>query len=42
MSQVTLTVNGRQVSGECEDRTLLVHFLRDDLGLTAGAIRVWP
>ena len=34
MSQVTLTVNGRQVSGECEDRTLLVHFLRDDLGLT--------
>ncbi|MCB1418473.1 MAG: (2Fe-2S)-binding protein [Notoacmeibacter sp.] len=34
MSQVTMTVNGRQVSGECEDRTLLVHFLRDNLGLT--------
>ncbi|MCB1384068.1 MAG: (2Fe-2S)-binding protein, partial [Notoacmeibacter sp.] len=34
MSQVTMTVNGRQVSGDCEDRTLLVHFLRDNLGLT--------
>jgi len=34
MSKVSLTVNGRQVSGEVEDRTLLVHFLREHLGLT--------
>ena len=34
MSQVSLTVNGRQVSGTVEDRTLLVHFLREHLGLT--------
>jgi len=34
MSQVSLTVNGRQVSGAVEDRTLLVHFLREHLGLT--------
>ncbi|WP_315920019.1 (2Fe-2S)-binding protein [Mesorhizobium sp. SP-1A] len=34
MSDVTLTVNGRQVSGTVEDRTLLVHFLRENLGLT--------
>jgi len=31
---VTLTVNGRTVSGECEDRMLLVHFIRDKLALT--------
>jgi carbon-monoxide dehydrogenase small subunit len=34
MSNVTLTVNGRSVSREVEDRTLLVYFLRDHLGLT--------
>jgi carbon-monoxide dehydrogenase small subunit len=34
MSDVTLTVNGRKVSGAVEDRTLLVHFLRENLGLT--------
>ncbi|QLF68624.1 (2Fe-2S)-binding protein [Peteryoungia desertarenae] len=34
MTKVTLTVNGRSVSGECEDRTLLVHFIRENLGLT--------
>ena len=34
MAKVTLTVNGRTVSGECEDRTLLVHFIRETLGLT--------
>ena len=33
MTKVVMTVNGRQVSGECEDRTLLVHFLREKLGL---------
>ena len=34
MAKVTMTVNGRQVSGDVEDRTLLVHFIRDRLGLT--------
>ncbi|MGV8937424.1 MAG: (2Fe-2S)-binding protein [Allorhizobium sp.] len=34
MTKVTLTVNGRAVSGECDDRTLLVNFIRDNLGLT--------
>ncbi|MFP1630358.1 (2Fe-2S)-binding protein [Zhengella sp. ZM62] len=34
MSEVSMTVNGRKVSAQCEDRTLLVHFLRDNLGLT--------
>jgi aerobic carbon-monoxide dehydrogenase small subunit len=31
--QVTLNVNGEARSAEAEPRTLLVHFLRDDLGL---------
>jgi len=34
MSSVSMTVNGRTVGGEVEDRTLLVSFLRDTLGLT--------
>jgi carbon-monoxide dehydrogenase small subunit len=34
MSNVTITVNGKSVSREVEDRTLLVQFLREDLGLT--------
>ena len=34
MSNVTITVNGKTVSREVEDRTLLVQFLREDLGLT--------
>lgn len=32
--QVTINVNGRDHTREIEPRTLLVHFLRDDLGLT--------
>ena len=32
--QVTVTVNGQQYSREVETRLLLVHFLRDELGLT--------
>jgi aerobic carbon-monoxide dehydrogenase small subunit len=32
--QITLTVNGEQRSAEAEPRTLLVHFLREQLGLT--------
>lgn len=34
MSEVSLVVNGRRVSGVVEDRTLLVQFLREHLGLT--------
>ncbi|WP_439140418.1 (2Fe-2S)-binding protein [Roseicyclus sp.] len=34
MTQVTMTVNGKSVSGEVEGRTLLVDFLREDLRLT--------
>lgn len=34
MATVTLTVNGKQVSGEVDDRTLLVQFLRENLNLT--------
>ena len=34
MARVEMTVNGRAVARDVEDRTLLVHFLRDDLGLT--------
>jgi carbon-monoxide dehydrogenase small subunit len=30
-----MTVNGGQVAADVEDRTLLVHFLRDTAGLTA-------
>lgn len=32
--QVTMTVNGEEVAAEIEGRTLLVHFLRDQLRLT--------
>jgi aerobic carbon-monoxide dehydrogenase small subunit len=34
MSDVSMVVNGRKVSGNVEDRTLLVHYLREHLGLT--------
>ncbi len=34
MSNVTITVNGKSVSREVEDRTLLVQFLRENLRLT--------
>jgi aerobic carbon-monoxide dehydrogenase small subunit len=34
MSEVKMVVNGRSVRGSVEDRTLLVHFLRENLGLT--------
>ncbi|MGN6030947.1 MAG: (2Fe-2S)-binding protein [Thermomicrobiales bacterium] len=33
-TRVTVTVNGVERSAEVEPRTLLVHFLRDQLGLT--------
>jgi len=35
---LTLTVNGEQRTADVEDRTLLVHLLRDSLGLTATNI----
>lgn len=34
MSTVSMTVNGEAVCGEVESRTLLVQFLRENLGLT--------
>ena len=34
MTTVSMTVNGRTVSGDVEDRTLLVSFLRETLGMT--------
>ena len=34
MPVVTMTVNGKSVSGEVEGRTLLVNFIRDQLNLT--------
>ena len=38
MTKVTLTVNGRAMSGEAEGRTLLSAFLREELGLTGTHI----
>jgi carbon-monoxide dehydrogenase small subunit len=34
MPSVSMTVNGKAVSGEVESRTLLVQFLRENLHLT--------
>ncbi|MGH6994686.1 MAG: (2Fe-2S)-binding protein, partial [Stellaceae bacterium] len=34
MPNVTMTVNGKKMSGNVEPRTLLVQFLRETLGLT--------
>ena len=34
MTKVTMTVNGKAVSGDVEGRTLLSSFLRDDQGMT--------
>jgi aerobic carbon-monoxide dehydrogenase small subunit len=38
MTKVSMTVNGRAVSGEVEGRTLLSTFLREGLGLTGTHI----
>lgn len=38
MTKVTMTVNGKSVSGEVEGRTLLSAFLREGLGLTGTHI----
>ena len=37
-SQIALTINGQSVEALVEPRTLLVHYLRDDLGLTGTNI----
>jgi len=34
MAQVSMTVNGKAVSADVEARTLLVHYIREALGLT--------
>ena len=36
--QVSMTINGSDVSHEVEPRTLLVHFIREDAGLTGTNI----
>jgi len=38
MTTVSMTVNGKAVSGEVEGRTLLSHFLRENLNLTGTHI----
>jgi carbon-monoxide dehydrogenase small subunit len=38
VSKVSLTVNGKEITADIEDRTLLVHFLRDMADLTATNI----
>ena len=38
MSKIEITVNGKKVSHDVEDRTLLANFLRDQLGLTGTHI----
>ncbi len=38
MVQVTCKINGKEYSGMAEPRTLLVHFIRDDLNLTGTHI----
>lgn len=34
MPKVSMTINGKPASGEAEGRTLLVQFLREELGMT--------
>lgn len=38
MTQISVTVNGKQFTKDVEPRTLLVHFLRDHLALTGTNI----
>ena len=37
-TRISMTVNGQKRSGEVEPRTLLIHFLRDQLGLTGAHV----
>lgn len=36
--EVSMSINGQSVSGDVEPRTLLVHFIREDVGLTGTHI----
>ena len=36
--QVSMTINGSEVTGEVQDRTLLIHFLRENLNITGPHI----
>jgi carbon-monoxide dehydrogenase small subunit len=36
--KVDLTVNGKNITADVEDRMLLVHFLRDEAALTATKV----
>jgi len=36
--EISVTVNGQEAAGEVDSRTLLVHFIRDQLGLTGTHI----
>ena len=38
MAKIEMTVNGKKVSHDVEDRTLLANYLRDQLGLTGTHI----
>ena len=38
MTKVSMTVNGAAVSADVESRTLLIHYLRENLGLTGPHI----
>ncbi|MBK9052449.1 MAG: (2Fe-2S)-binding protein [Chloroflexi bacterium] len=38
MTQISMTINGKTYTRDVEPRTLLVHFLRDDLALTGTNI----
>jgi carbon-monoxide dehydrogenase small subunit len=38
LKQVSLTINGQKYSGRAEPRTLLSHFIREELGLTGTHI----
>ena len=38
MPAIKMTINGKPISADVEDRTLLVHLLRDHLGLTGTHI----
>ena len=38
LTNVSMTVNGKSMSGAVEPRTLLIHYLRENLGLTGAHI----
>ncbi|HEV7413234.1 MAG TPA: 2Fe-2S iron-sulfur cluster-binding protein, partial [Casimicrobiaceae bacterium] len=38
LTNVSMTVNGKSMSAAVEPRTLLIHYLRENLGLTGAHI----